>query len=126
MPVITPYAEVVGQEQVSKSLVGIPGFDGRPSTGKPLGEIRALATSDTVLIPLSERVKEDLQLLYELNQDVSCLEIKNQGYVPVSLEHLGDHDDETRVHVGYRISYSKEESHLLPKDPDHPRNLKDR
>jgi hypothetical protein len=125
MPVITPYAEVVGQEKVSRELVGIPDFDGRLPTGRPLGEFRAQATSGTFLYPLSESVKEDLQLLYDLNQDVSCLELKNRGYILVSLEHLSDLDDETKVHVGYRISYSREESRLLPGDPEHPRNRKD-
>jgi hypothetical protein len=118
MPTVTPYAEVLGQEKVSKSSVGIPHPDGLPLTGRPLGEFRAKADNNTFLMPISERDKEELQLIYESNQDASCLELKDKGYVAVPLDHLRDLDDATRVRVGYEFRFSHEESDILPKDPE--------
>jgi hypothetical protein len=117
MPVFTPYAEVIGQEKVSRKLVGAPDLDGRPLTGKRLGEFRAAADSDTYLLPISERDKNLLQRIYDFTQDASCLEIKNNGYAAIPLEHLRDLDDETMVRVGYRLDFSREESRLLRENP---------
>jgi hypothetical protein len=113
MPVIKPYAEVVGQEDVSKELVGVPGPEGRPLTGKRLGAIRAgTDEAGRYLLPLSEDGGL-IAKIYALTGDPGCGEVLDAGHVVVALDHLDGLDDNILVRVGFRVDLTKEESRLL-------------
>jgi len=117
MPTVTPYAEIMGQENVSKALASVTDSEGMPLTGRRLGQIRVELTDGRVyLVPVAEKHHGMLRRLFELTQDSSCREIIDSGHVSVSLRHLDHLDDETRVRVGYRINTSSEESRLLRDD----------
>jgi hypothetical protein len=109
---ITPYAEVVGRERVARALVGVPGPDGTPLRGKPLGEPRAEADADAgrYLLPLSGSSGDLIARMAELTGDADCREVLDAGHVAVSLDHLDGLDDGTRVGVGFRIDLTDEES----------------
>jgi hypothetical protein len=113
MPGIRPYAEVVGQEDVSQALVGVAGPEGKPLTGKRLGDFRAGADEvGRYLLPLSEDGGL-IAKVYALNGDSDCGEVLDAGHVVVPLDHLDGLDDNTLVRVGFRIDLTEEESRLL-------------
>jgi hypothetical protein len=113
MPVITPYAEVVGQEDVSTKLVGVPGPEGKPFTGKHLAAIRAgTDEAGRYLLPLSEDGGL-IAKIYALNEDPGCAEVLNAGHIAVPLDHLDGLDDNALVRVGFRVDLTPEESRLL-------------
>lgn len=85
---ITPYTEVVGQERVARALVGVPGPDGTPPRGEPLGELRAEADAGRYLLPLSGSSGDLIARMAELTGDAGCRAVLDAGHVAVSLGHL--------------------------------------
>jgi hypothetical protein len=57
-----------------------------------------------------------LHSLAGLTGDERLRRIASEGTVPISLDHLREHDPETLVRVGYRIKYSPAEIQQLGLD----------
>jgi hypothetical protein len=72
---------------------------------------------------LMPKFREDIREMAELASDDQLLRIAELAEVPVSLEHLGDVDPQTRIIVGYRLDVTPAESPrlhrrlALPPDP---------
>jgi hypothetical protein len=74
----------------------------------------------TRLVP---KFRDDIREIAELTSDDQLLRIAERPEVPVSLEHLGQLDPQTRIVVGYRLDVTPAESPrlcrrlALPPDP---------
>ena len=104
------FAEVVGSEELTAPL-----NETGKSPGRPLSEYIDLSDGSYLYeMPVTSTDQQRLRSLSELTGDRQFRDIATAGTVPISLEHLRDHDsDKTLVRVGYMIDYTHEESTAL-------------
>jgi hypothetical protein len=118
MPRIIPFAEVVGEEDVSAPIADARRERARKA-GKPAGrkfsELKGTGGRPEEEIPLAEADVAILIRLSEIFGDPAYERIAKRGSVTVPFGHLRNVASDTEIVCGYSIEYTFEESQALLK-----------
>lgn len=123
MAKFTTYAEIVTADSLATGLYRA-GIKKAPPGLLLRDVLRHSGGAYEKKLRLSLRFREQVRDVARLTNDADLLRIADMDEVTVSLEHLRNADPETtRVSIGYRLDYTREESDRLglghegPHDP---------
>ncbi len=112
MATLTAYAEILTPEHIQYKAYKAGIKKGLP--GVVLEDIlRQTGGVYEVQLDLPVRFREEIRQVAELTSDEELLHIASLPKAPVSLEHLRDVDPGTRIVMGHRLNYTREESERL-------------